>query len=188
MDYCLSPNTWNLGNRQFFRQLPEELLRVTLGLSQGGLDNLEQDYDLIQRKRPYLSGENSRKVKYIISDNFINFWFRFIYKYRSAVEIQNMQYAQDKVFADYETYSGLILEKLIRQLYMESGLYNIVTNYWDKDETDEIDLIAVNEIDKIAIIGETKRNKAKIDLKVLEKKTAKIIYHHKGWNINFIGT
>ena len=57
-----------------------------------------------------------------------------------------------------------------------------------KVKTDEIDLIAVNEIDKIAIIGETKRNKAKIDLKVLEKKTAKIIYHHKGWNINFIGT
>lgn len=159
------------------------------GIEPGGfLDNLEQDYDLIQRKRPYLSGENSRKVRYIISDNFINFWFRFIYKYRSAVEIQNMQYVQDKVFADYETYSGLILEKLIRQLYMESGLYNIVTNYWDKDETDEIDLIAVNEIDKIVIIGETKRNKAKIDLKVLEKKAAKIIYHHKGWNINFIGT
>ena len=71
---------------------------------------------------------------------------------------------------------------------MESGIYNIVTNYWDKDETDEIDLIAVNDIDKVVMIGETKRNKAKIDLKVLENKAAKIVNHHKGWNINFIGT
>lgn len=84
------------------------------GIEPGGfLDNLEKDYDIVQKRRPYLSGENSRNVRYSISDNFLNFWFRFIYKYRSAVEIQNMQYVQDKVFADYDTYSGFILEKYV---------------------------------------------------------------------------
>ena len=75
------------------------------GIEPGGfLDNLEKDYDIVRKMRPYLSGEGSKKVRYEISDNFMNFWFRFIYKYRSAVEIQNMKYVQDKVFADYETY------------------------------------------------------------------------------------
>ena len=122
---------------------------------------------------------------FTISDNFLNFWFRFIYKYRSAVEIQNMSYVQDKIFADYETYSGFVLEKYIRQQYVETGKYNIVTNYWRKDETDEIDLVAVNEIDKKIVIGEVKRNPDKIDLKVLEGKSTGIVNHHKGWDIDF---
>lgn len=156
------------------------------GVEPGGfLDNLEKDYDIVNKRRPYLSGDNSRKVRYAISDNFLNFWFRFIYKYRSAVEIQNMSYVQDKIFADYETYSGFVLEKYIRQQYVETGKYNIVTNYWRKDETDEIDLVAVNEIDKKIVIGEVKRNPDKIDLKVLEGKSTGIVNHHKGWDIDF---
>ena len=62
------------------------------GIEPGGfLDNLDKDYDIVRRKRPYLAGDGSKKVRYDIADNFLNFWFRFIYKYRSAVEIQNMQ-------------------------------------------------------------------------------------------------
>lgn len=156
------------------------------GIEPGGfLDNLEKDYDIVQKRRPYLSGENSRNVRYSISDNFLNFWFRFIYKYRSAVEIQNMQYVQDKVFADYDTYSGFILEKYVRQLFVESGEYNIVTNYWGKDETDEIDLVAVNETERKVVIGEVKRNPDKINLNVLKEKAAGIVRHHKNWDISF---
>lgn len=156
------------------------------GIEPGGfLDNLEKDYDIVQKRRPYLSGENSRNVRYSISDNFLNFWFRFIYKYRSAVEIQNMQYVQDKVFADYDTYSGFILEKYVRQLFVESGEYNIVTNYWGKYETDEIDLVAVNETESKVVIGEVKRNPDKINLNVLKEKAAGIVRHHKNWDISF---
>lgn len=158
------------------------------GIEPGGfLDNLEKDYDIVQKRRPYLSGENSRNVRYSISDNFLNFWFRFIYKYRSAVEIQNMQYVQDKVFADYDTYSGFILEKYFRQQYVESGEYNIVTNYWGKNETDEIDLVAVNETERKVVIGEVKRNPDKINMKVLREKATTIVAHHRNWNIDFKG-
>jgi len=34
--------------------------------------------------------------------------------------------------ADYETYSGFVLEKWFRQAYGETGEYNLVTNYWRK--------------------------------------------------------
>lgn len=157
------------------------------GIEAGGyLDKLENTYDLLYRYRPYLASVNSRSVKYGIKDNFLNFWFRFIYKYRSAVEIGNLGYVRDKVEADFETYSGWILERYFRQLYRESGMYNIVTNYWEKGGQNEIDLVAVNESEKEITIGEVKRNKRRIDLFKLEHKAETIVQKQKGWKIGFV--
>ena len=159
------------------------------GLEAGGyLDRLEKDYDIVSRRRPYLAGENTKNVEYVIADNFLNFWFRFIYRYRSAVEVGNLEWLQQKVLADYESYSGPILERFFRQVYAETGLYNTVTNYWrKKDGKDEIDLIAVNDTEKSIVIGEIKRNPDKIDLHVLEKKAVSIVAHHKKWSVSYIG-
>ncbi len=156
------------------------------GIEAGGyLDKLENTYDLLYRYRPYLATPNSRNVKYGIKDNFLNFWFRFIYKYRSAVEIGNLGYVRDKIKADYETYSGWILERYFRQLYRETGMYNIVTNYWEKNGQNEIDLVAVNETDRKIVIGEVKRNKRRIDFRKLESKAETIVQKQKGWEIGF---
>lgn len=157
------------------------------GIEAGGyLDKLEKCYDLVYKYRPYLAPEGSRNVKYGMHDNFLNFWFRFIYKYRSAVEIGNLKYVRDKVSADYSTYSGFILERYFRQKYRETGLYNIVTNYWERDGNNEIDLVAVNEADKEITIGEVKRNPRRIDLHRLEEKCANIAMHHKEWAIGYV--
>lgn len=165
-----------------------------VGFEVGGfLDRLETDYNVISKVRPYMSGENSRNVRYVISDNFLNFWFRFVYKYRSAVEIGNMEYVRNKIFNDYETYSGHVLEKYFRQKYSESGLYNTVTNYWEKGvkgqlgENNEIDIIAVNEADRHLVISECKRNRDRFDGKKLTQKAAKIINHHKSFTYEIIG-
>lgn len=159
------------------------------GVEAGGyLDKLENDYGIIARRRPYLAGEKSKNVEYSISDNFLNFWFRFIYRYRSAVEVGNLEWITGKVMADYESYSGLVLERYFRQAYAEKGRYNLVTNYWKKnDGKDEIDLIAVNEADKELVLGEIKRNPDKIKLSELEEKSKGIILHHKKWDIRYIG-
>lgn len=159
-----------------------------IGLESGGyLDKLEKEYNLISRQRPYLQGENTRNVRYFINDNFLNFWFRFIYKYRSAIEIGNSDYVRNKIAADYETYSGFILERYFRQTYKESGLYNIVSNYWNRSGKDEIDLIAVNQNDKQIVIAECKRNRQRIDLETLKEKSATIVDAHKKWDVQFIG-
>lgn len=156
------------------------------GVEAGGyLDKLENTYDLVYRYRPYLASENSRSVKYGIKDNFLNFWFRFIYKYRSAVEIGNLDYVKGKVTADYSTFSGWILERYFRQMYRETGHYNLVTNYWEKNGGNEIDLIAVNEADRGIVIGEVKRNPQRIDLHGLEKKSQNILSKRKGWHIEY---
>lgn len=157
------------------------------GIEAGGyLDRLENVYDILNRYRPYLASPGSRRVKYGIKDNFLNFWFRFIYKYRSAVEIGNLKYVRDKVEADYDTFSGWILERYFRQLYRETGLYNIVTNYWEKDGRNEIDLIAVNEADREIVVGEIKRNKKRISLHTLEEKAKTLQDKRQGWTFSFI--
>lgn len=165
-----------------------------VGFETGGyLDKLETDFNIVSRVRPYLSGEQSRNVRYYLDDNFLGFWFRFIYKYSSAVEIGNMDYVREKINADYETYSGFVLEKWFRQSYSETGEYNIVTNYWKKGtggapgEDQEIDLVAVNETDRSIVIGECKRNPDKIKMNVLQEKASAIISHHKGWETEFVG-
>lgn len=159
------------------------------GVEAGGyLDKLEKDFDIISRRRPYLAGENTKNVGYFIADNFLNFWFRFIYRYRSAVEFGNLEWLTNKVLADYETYSGDILERFFRQKFSETGRYNLVTNYWKKDGKDEIDLIAVDEAEKQVIIGEIKRNPEKINMKELEEKAIPLLRNHNNkWTISFVG-
>lgn len=158
------------------------------GMEAGGyLDKLEKDYGVIARRRPYLAGENSKNVEYSISDNFLNFWFRFIYRYRSAVEIGNLEWLTNKVLTDYESFSGHILKRYFRQLYAETGRFNIVTNYWKKDGKDEIDLIAVNEADKELVIGEIKRNPEKICFPELKEKAKGIVVNHNNWEVSYIG-
>ena len=160
----------------------------TTGVESGGyLAKLETVYDLIERTKPYLSAEGTRNNRYLIKDNFLNFWFRFVYKYRSAIEFGNLEYVQQKVLADYDTYSGHILERYFRQKYKETGLYNIVTNYWEKGNANEIDLIAVNEVDKEVVIGECKRNPKRISLNVLQEKAANIQTKQKKFSYHFIG-
>lgn len=150
----------------------------------GYLDKLEKTYGLIARQRPYLQPEGSRDVRYYLLDNFLTFWFRFVHKYRSAVEIDNMQYVRDKVKADYNTFSGLILERYFRQQYAETGVYNIISNYWHHD-TDEIDLIAVNETDKHLLIAECKRQSKKINLDILQEKARTIVAKHRRWQVEY---
>lgn len=165
-----------------------------VGFDTGGyLDRLENDYGIIAKRRPYLMGEQGKNVRFEISDNFLVFWFRFIYKYWSAVEIGNMDYVQSKIVADYETFSGFALERYFRQKYSENGEFSIVTNYWEPGrhgnpgEDKEIDLIAVDVEHKVLVIGEVKRNPDKISIPKLEQKSAKILVHHKKWDARFIG-
>ena len=162
-------------------------IKNVTGIEPGGyLDKLEKSYNLLSRHRAYLQSPNTHNVKYFIRDNFLTFWFRFVHKYRSAIEIGNLEYVQNKVLADYDTFSGFMLERYFRQLYAEKGTFNIVTNYWKGGEN-EIDLIAVNEVDKHLVIAECKRQAKRINLKTLQEKAVDIVAKHRKWNIEYEG-
>ena len=73
-----------------------EMETVMGGMSLGGqLKRLEEDYDLIKKKRPILSKEGSQTVRYEVSDMFLRFWFRYFIKYQNYIEIQNFECLAD---------------------------------------------------------------------------------------------
>jgi AAA+ ATPase superfamily predicted ATPase len=162
----------------------ENILNMQVG---GYLDNLEKDYHLIKRIRPFGAKEGGRNIRYKIEDNFLNFWFRFIYKYRSAIEIGNLQYVKNIVARDYETFSGIILEKYFRAVLIESMQFSDIGNYWNKKGEDEIDIIAVNDYEKVINFYEVKRNKKRISLPVLEEKSKEIAKNYQDYKIEYIG-
>ena len=71
---------------------------------------------------------------------------------------------------DYDQYSGLILEKYFRAKISEEERITGIGSYWDNKGENEIDVLAINDLDKTAIVAEVKRNPQKIDMNVLQSK------------------
>jgi len=137
----------------------------------GYLTRLEQDYNLISKVTPIFSKVETKNVRYTLEDNFLTFWFRFIYKYGYMVEIGGFEPLREMIMRDYPTFSGKILERYFRTLLVEQKRFTRIGSFWDRKGENEIDLIAVNEMDKTAEIIEVKRNAAKIDLSKLQEKS-----------------
>ena len=161
----------------------ESILDKNIG---GYLDRLENEYTIIKKVKPIFAKEGSRTLKYEIIDNFFNFWFRFIYKYRSAIEIENYDYVKEIVLRDYATYSGKFLEKYFVEQLKLSHDYSDIGSYWERGNQNEIDIIAVNDEKKTMLIAEVKRNPKKIDIKVLEKKASKLMAKYKKYDYKFL--
>lgn len=162
----------------------ESILNMPVG---GYLDRLEKEYNIIKRVRPFGAKEGSRSNKYLIEDNFLNFWFRFIYKYRSAVEIGNLEYVRDIVERDYETYTGIVLEKYFRSVLIDSKQFSDIQGYWNNKGENEIDIVAVNDYDRQIVFCEVKRNKKKISLPLLENKAVEIVKRYSKYTIQYKG-
>jgi AAA+ ATPase superfamily predicted ATPase len=138
------------------------------------LSNLEKEYSLIRRYKPIFSKPESRKARWSIEDNYLRFWFRFIYPNQSMIEMGKFELLREYIGRDYEQYSGLILEKYFRQMISENERVTSIGSYWDSKGENEIDIIALNNLDKIALAGEVKRNPKKIDLNQLAVKVDSI--------------
>jgi len=161
-------------------------IKNILNMEVGGyLDKLEKEYNIIKSSRSFMSRGNSRSNKYKIEDNFLNFWFRFIYKYRSAIEIENLEYVREIVERDYNTFSGIILEKYFRQKMIDSKQFSDIQGYWNSKGENEIDIVAVNDIEKKLLLGEVKRNKKKISIPILKEKALDIENKYKEYNIEY---
>ena len=64
-------------------------------------------------------------------------------------------------------------------MYQESGLYNIVGNSWSANGEEEIDLVAINEIDKRIVFAEVKRNPQRASIQLLTEKSDRLLKKYK---------
>lgn len=162
----------------------ESILEKPIG---GFLDRLENEYSLLKRHVPTFAKEGSRTIKYAIDDNFLRFWFRFLYKYKSAIEIGNFDYLKQILERDFDTFRGHTLEKYFRQQLAASKRYSQIGTYWEKGNQNEIDIVALNELNKTADIFEVKLNPAKIDIEKLKEKAPKLLRQLSGYTVLYKG-
>lgn len=141
------------------------------GIEIGGyLARMEKDFSVISQRRPIFSRPSSKQVKYVIEDNFLSFWFRFIYKYQNLIEAGNMEYLRKIIERDFPTFSGLMLERYFKEMYVEARQYTNIGGFWDRKGKNEIDLIAVNDFEQTIEFAEIKRNPERIDWGALKRK------------------
>jgi len=138
----------------------------------GQLKRLIEDYGIITRIRPILAKEGSQTVRYEIHDNFLCFWFNYFDRHRSLIEIKNFPALQTIVKADYQTYSGKMLERYFKQQFAESFKYRAIGSWWEaKTNQNEIDIVALKLEKNEAVVVEVKRQKKKFKPQLLAEKT-----------------
>lgn len=161
----------------------------------GQLRILEENYDIIRKKRPIGAKVGSQTVRFEIKDNFFRFWFRYIYRNEPLIEIQNMQALKKIMTDDYTTFSGIALERWFRQKMIESCAYRQIGGWWKsggvngKGHVDdfEIDIVA-ETLDGEVEAYEVKRNPLRYSPNRLAEKVAEMQRHlFKGKQIRQIG-
>lgn len=132
------------------------------------LDRLQ----LIEREVPVTEANHgkSRKGLYGISDNFVKFWFQYIYPYISDLEIEKFEEVQRKIAASFTIMQAGAYERVCRELVwdFQDKLFKFerVGKWWEKEK--EIDLAALNNSTGEILFGECKWSSKQVGVNIFE--------------------
>ena len=134
---------------------------------------------------------------YIISDNFMKFWYTYVYPTRSILEI-NRDAAISKINNTYDRYLGYIFEDIVKQYLIDLNVSNKLLIVFERigrqwgniqgkqkgKNTYEIDLVALNESSKEILFVECKwqvltDNNAKRILNDLKEKSRSVYWNNE---------
>ncbi|MDR0938641.1 MAG: ATP-binding protein [Mediterranea sp.] len=142
----------------------------------GLLQRLEEDYEIVAKRRPILSKEGTQNVRYEIVDNFLRFWFRYIVKHQDYVQAGLYRQLADIVKADYPTYSGMALERYFRDKLREQQTYKNIGSWWETSkgkavEQNDIDIVAISaEAPHHVLMAEVKRQRKNFKPELFQRK------------------
>lgn len=145
--------------------------------------------DILTREVPITETkpEKSKKGLYKINDNYIKFWFKFIYPNISYLETNNIEFVLNKIKINFiDNHVSFVYEDICRDKMWDLNTENKLGFNFDKigrwwDNSDEIDIVAYNTNTKDIIFGECKYTKKLMDVDVLyalEKKAKKVIWNN----------
>lgn len=157
------------------------------------------DLDILEREVPITEDnpEKSKKGQYRIKDNYLRFWFAFIYPNRSFIESDNVQIVEDKIKRNFvDNHVSYVYEDICRQEMWNMNAqdawpfhFSKVGRYWDNHT--EIDVAAVDPEGRNLILGECKYWKEPVGinvLKELEEKAKRVTWNkdmRKEWYVLF---
>lgn len=145
------------------------------------------DLGFIEKQVPITekNPDKSRKGLYFISDNFIRFWFRYVYPFKGELELDNTRIVLDELNKDFiSNYVALSYETICQNLFASfcaSGKIDFVPSrigsFWINeygDENTQIDVVAVDKLNKRFFVGECKYHQSAIDANVYFDLLAKV--------------
>ena len=142
---------------------------------------------LVEKKKCITDEKNKKKTQYVLKDYMFQFWYAFIPKATSVIEMgQGEVYYQKVVKPVLHSFMGAVFEEMCRYYTLKQGItgeygcfVTTVGTWWgvenitDKNgdirpQSADIDVVALSEIDKKAVIGECKFKNEKIDKGIYE--------------------
>lgn len=142
---------------------------------------------LVDKKNCITEEKNHKKTQYVLKDTMFQFWYTFIPKAVSVIEMGHGDLYYDKVVRpSLHSFMGSVFEEMCRRYVLEQGVtghYGVfltrVGTWWGMENiTDadgakhaqpaDIDVVAVSDPDRSMIIGECKFRNERIDKDVVE--------------------
>ena len=133
------------------------------------------DLGFIEKRTPITekNPEKSRKGLYFIADNFLRFWFCYVYPYKGELELDNMQIVLDEIHKDFkEKFVAFAYEDICKDIFAKLCSNNAISfvpsrigSYWlnDYDGDTEIDVMSVDHQNKQVFVGECKYHTKPVD-------------------------
>ena len=111
---------------------------------------------MIERVVPVTENPKSRLGRYYLNDNFLKFWFRYIYPNLSS--IGEGIFDINVIKEDYSNYLGGVFEEVVRQFLIKERErifgFSKIGRWWHKDK--EIDIVALSDATKEILFVECK--------------------------------
>lgn len=142
---------------------------------------------LVEKKRCLTEENNKKKTQYVLKDHMFAFWYRFIPKAVSVIELgQGERYFDLAVRPWLHLFMGSVFEEMCRYYTLEKGILGEfgsfltdVGNWWGIEQIQDehgkrynqsanIDVVGISSIDKSAVVGECKFKNEKLDKSVFE--------------------
>ena len=139
------------------------------------------DLDILEREVPVTEDgpEKSKKGLYKIKDNYLRFWFAFVYPNMSFIESGHGRIVMDKIRKSLvRNHIAFVYEDICRERMWEINAEGVwpfyfskLGRYWDSKE--EIDIAAIDLDGKNLILGECKFWQEPVGVSVLRELEAK---------------
>lgn len=142
---------------------------------------------LAEKKRCMTEEKNKKKTQYVLKDHMFKFWYDFIPKAHSVIEMgQGDIYYEKVVKPKLHSFMGSVFEEMCRYYTLEQGIQGRFDNFltqvgswWGVEQVEnqmgekvqqsaDIDVLAISEMDKTAVVGECKFRNEKMDKKVYD--------------------
>ena len=142
---------------------------------------------LVEKKHCITEEKNKKKTQYVLRDHMFKFWYQFIPKAISVIEMgQGQVYYKKVVKPQIHSFMGSVFEDMCRYYTLEQGIQGVygsfITNtgtWWGIEQVTgedgikhqqsaDIDVVGISSVDKTAVIGECKFKNDKIDKGIYE--------------------